>query len=140
MCTVVWIQFQMIKVCFWNGFSLSVILYTYINKTAQASRIWLPFCLTIENRNIPKLPYVGIDEQCFQYVIEGTSLKVRYDPHPNLITYLITLRYIMNPNPNLITYLNPHPNLRYVITHNVPEKIKDLMLIMYLFSKYLWYF
>ena len=53
-------------------------------------------------------------------------MKVRYDPHPNLITYLITLRYIMNPNPNLITYLNPHPNLRYVITHNVPEKINKI--------------
>ena len=37
-----------------------------------------------------------------------------------------------------LTLKDPNvPSLRYV---NVPEKIKDLMLITYLFSMYLWYF
>ena len=33
----------------------------------------------------------GIGEKRYFYVIEGTLLKVRYDPYSNLITYLITL-------------------------------------------------
>ena len=45
-------------------------------------------------------------------------------PNP-LIRYVIALK-----DPKVLS-------LRYV---NVPEKIKDLMLITYLFSTYLWYF
>ena len=41
------------------------------------------------------------------------------------IRYVIALK-----DPNV-------PSLRYV---NIPEKIKDLMLITYLFSTYPWYF
>ena len=35
--------------------------------------------------------YEGIGDKRYLYVIEGTLLKVRYDPYSNLITYLITL-------------------------------------------------
>ena len=44
----------------------------------------------------------GIGEKRFLYVIEGTLLKVRYDPYPNLITYLITLmvRYKVHYKPS----------------------------------------
>ena len=53
----------------------------------------------------------GIGEKRFLYVIEGTLLKVRYDPYPNLITYLITLRYVIRYIMTLILIL------RYVIKY-----------------------
>ena len=35
---------------------------------------------------------LGINEKRFNYVIEPTLGNLRYDPYPNLIMYLITLR------------------------------------------------
>ena len=37
---------------------------------------------------ISVMPKNGIGEKRYLCVIEGTLLKVRYDPYPNLITYL----------------------------------------------------
>ena len=71
------------------------------------SKIWDRLVLALYKSHLiwNCLYFFGIDEKRFFNVIDPTLGNLHYDPYPNLITYLVTLRYVIRYVMTLILTL-----------------------------------